>query len=392
MLKTLKDFNFQGKRVFVRCDFNVPIKEGKVLDDFKIQKTLQTIRYLRDNGAKIILSSHLGWPQEIKQKKERLKRYSLRPVKERLERLLGEKIRFSKDVLGNKPKKEIKKLKPGQILLLENLRFEKGEEKNDEEFTKSLAELGEVYINDAFPSCHRNHASVVGLPKLLPHFAGFSLKEEIEALVKVKENPEKPLVVIIGGVKISSKIEVIEEFLGKADHLLFGGKIANIILRVKGICIGRPWPAEDVVQKINKMSLTDPKFHLPVDVIVSPDKTGEIYTRQTGPGNIRKEESIFDIGPETIRNFINIIKEGKTIVWSGALGMAENENFRRGTEEVARAITRNHQAFSLVGGGDTVSLVKEFDLRDKFSHVSTGGSAMLAFLAGESLPGIEALK
>ncbi len=275
---------------------------------------------------------------------------------------------------------------------MENVRFHPEEKKIDPQFSKTLAGVGDVYINDAFPSCHRNHASVVGLPKLLPHFAGFSLKEEIEALVKVKENPEKPLVVIIGGVKISSKIEVIEEFLGKADHLLFGGKIANIILRVKGICIGRPWPAEDVVQKINKMSLTDPKFHLPVDVIVSPDKTGEIYTRQTGPGNIRKEESIFDIGPETIRNFINIIKEGKTIVWSGALGMAENENFRRGTEEVARAITRNHQAFSLVGGGDTVSLVKEFDLRDKFSHVSTGGSAMLAFLAGESLPGIEALK
>lgn len=376
----------------MRCDFNVPLKEGKVLDDFKIQKTLQTIRYLRDNGGKIILSSHLGWPQEIKQKKERLKRYSLKPVKERLERLLGEKIRFSEEVLGNKPKKEIKKLKPGQILLLENLRFEKGEEKNDENFAKELAKLADVYVGEAFGVSHRRHASLVTLPKLLPHFAGFSLKEEIEALTKVKENPEKPLVVIIGGVKISSKIKVIEEFLGKADHLLFGGKIANVILRVKGICIGRPWPPEDVVRKINKMNLTDPRFHLPIDVIASPDETGEIYTRQTGPGNIRKEESIFDIGPETINNFINIIKEGKTIVWSGALGMAENENFRRGTEEVAQAITRNHQAFSLVGGGDTVSLMKEFDLRDKFSHVSTGGSAMLAFLAGESLPGIEALR
>lgn len=376
----------------MRCDFNVPMEEGKVLDDFKIQRTLQTIRYLRDNGAKIILTSHLGRPQEIKQKKERLKCCSLKPVKERLERVLREKIRFPKEVLGGKPKKEIKKLKPGQILLLENLRFEKGEEKNDEKFAKELAKLADVYVGEAFGVSHRHHASVVTLPKLLPHFAGFLIREEIEALTKVKESPERPLIVIIGGLKISSKIRVIEEFLEKADHLLFGGKIANVILRVKGISIGKPWPSEDVVQKIGKINLTNPKLHLPVDVIVSPDKTGEIYTRQTGPGNIRKEESVFDVGPETIRNFIDIIKEGKTIVWSGTLGMAENENFKRGTEEVARAIARNHQAFTLVGGGDTVSLVKELDLRDKFSHVSTGGSAMLAFLAGESLPGIEALR
>lgn len=377
----------------MRCDFNVPIENGKVLDDFKIQKTLQTIKHLRDNGGKIILASHLGRPnQNQKLKIKNKKQYSLKPVKERLERLLGEKIRFSREVLGGKPKREMKKLKPGQILLLENLRFEKGEEKNDENFAKELAKLADVYLGEAFGVCHRRHASVVTLPQLLPHFAGFLLQQEIEALTNVKENPEKPLVVIIGGVKISSKIKVIEEFLGKADHLLFGGKIANVILRVKGICIGKPWPSEDIVQKISKMSLTDPKLHLPVDVVVSPDKTGEVYTRQTGAGNIRKEESIFDVGPETINNFINIIKEGKTIVWAGALGLAENENFRRGTEEVARAIARNHQAFTLVGGGDTVSLVKEFGLRDKFSHVSTGGSAMLAFLAGESLPGIEALR
>ena len=385
-MKTLKDFDFKDKKVLVRCDFNVPIRNGEILDDFRIQKTLPTINYLKQNKAKIILISHLDQPESQN------KKYSLKPIARSLEKLLGEKVKFLNACLGKKVKTKINKLKTGQILLLENLRFEKGEVENDEKFARALAELADLYVGEAFGVSHRNHASVASLPKLLPHFAGLLLENEVATLQKVKEGPARPLVIIIGGIKISSKIKVIESFLKKADHLLFGGQIANIILRVKGISIGKPWPTEGVVQKIEKMNLTDIKVHLPVDVVVSPDETGEIYIRETGPGNVRKEESVFDIGPETIRSFTNIINEGRTIVWSGPLGLAENKNFRKGSREIAQAIARNHQAFTLVGGGDTIFLLKEFNLRDKFSHISTGGGAMLAFLAGEKLPGIEALK
>lgn len=391
-MNSLKDFDFQNKKVLVRCDFNVPIKNGEILDDFRIQKALPTINYLKQNGAKIILLSHLGRPEESQKLKIRSQKYSLKPVAHKLEKLLREKVKFLNECLGKKVKRKIAKMKKGQIILLENLRFEKGEVANDERFAKELAELAEFYIGEAFGVSHRNHASIVSLPKLLPHCPGLLLGKEIEILQKLKENPLRPLVVIIGGIKISSKVKVIESFLKNADHLLFGGKIANVILRVKGISVGRPWPTEEVVQRIDKMNLTDTRIHLPVDVVVSPDETGEIYIRETGPGNVRKEESIFDIGPETIRSFTNIIKEAGTIVWVGPLGLAENKNFRKGSLGIAQAMARNHQAFTLVGGGDTVSLLKEFNLRDKFSHVSSGGGSMLSFLAGEKLPGIEALE
>lgn len=392
MFKTLKDFNFQNKRVLVRCDFNVPMKNGEILDDFKIKTALLTITHLKRVGAKVILMSHLGRPLQIKNKRKRLKKFTLKSVRQRLEHLLKEKVRFSKDITGKRVRKEIEKMKPGNILLLENLRFEKGEQENSTSFAKSLAELGEVYVNDAFPSCHRNHVSIAGLPKLLPHFAGANLEKEIEVLSRISQNPEPPLVVIIGGVKIASKIKVIEKFLKDADHLIFGGKIANIILRVKGICPGKPWPAEEIVKKIERLNLTDPKIHLPVDVVVSPDELGETYIRETGPGNVRKEESIFDVGEETIQAFGEIIKGAQTVFWSGTLGLVENENFSKGTKEIAQLIVRNHGAFKVVGGGDTIAFLRKINLLDRFSFVSTGGGAMLSFLAGEKLPGIEALK
>ena len=391
MLKTLKDYNFAGKKVLVRCDFNVPIENGRVVDDFKIQKSLQTIRYLKKAGAKIILLSHLGRPQQLKSKKERLKQYSLNPVKKRLEKLLGEEIGFSEEILGRKVKKQIDKLEEGKILLLENLRFEEGEKNNDENFAKSLADLADCYVLEAFGVSHRNHASIVTLPGFLPHFAGFELKKEIEALSQISQAPRRPLTVIIGGKKISSKIKVIEKFLGFSDHILFGGRVANTILTVKGICIGRPWPKDDAIKIINKINLTDPKIHLPVDVLVSPDKTGEIYIRESGPGSVRKDEEILDIGEGTITAFSEVIKNTQTLFWSGPLGYFENEKFAGGTQKIAQAAARK-KAFKIVGGGDTVRALKEFNVLDDFSFVSTGGGAMLAFLAGEKLPGIEALK
>jgi phosphoglycerate kinase len=386
MFNSLKDFNFQGKRVLLRCDFNVPIKDGKVLDDFRIKRTLPTLLYLKKSGAKIILLSHLGRPST------KTKKFSLAPVASKLEELLKEKVKFSKTCISKKLKKEIKKLKPGEILLLENLRFEKGEEANDENFAKSLAELGDVYVSEAFSVVHRNHASVAILPKLLPHFVGFDFLKEIEVLSQVLENPQHPLVVIIGGTKIASKIKIAERFLKIADHLLLGGYLAHIILRVKGICIGKPWPEEEVVKIIKNLDLTNPKLHLPVDVIVSPDQTGEIYTRQTSLGSVRKEEEIFDIGKETIQSFREILKPAKTIFWAGPLGYCEREKFSQGTKQVAEIVVRNYEAYKVVGGGDTISALRKFNLLDKFSFVSTGGGAMLAFLAGKKLPGLEALK
>lgn len=392
MFRSLKDFNFHNKRVLVRCDFNAPIKNGKVSDDFRIQRALPIINYLKEAGAKIILLSHLGRPWDVKSKGERIKKYTLKPVQQKLEELLKEEIGFSKKIVGRGAEKAAQRVKNGKILLLENLRFEKGEEKNDKEFAKSLAELGNCFIEEAFSVCHRVHASIAALPKLLPCFVGLELEKEIEVLSGISQNPARPLVGIIGGVKIASKIKVIKECLETADHLLIGGRIANIILRVKGICIGKPWPEEPIVKEIKKLSLTDPKLHLPIDALASPDQTGEIYIRETGPGSVRKEESIFDIGRETIQTFGDIIKSAKTIFWSGPLGLAENEKFNSGTKEIGRIIVRNHAAFKVVGGGDTIAILKEFNLLDKFSYVSTGGSAMLALLAREKLPGIEALK
>lgn len=385
-MKSLADFDFQNKRVIVRCDFNTPIKDGKVFDDFRIKEVIPTINHLTENEAKVILISHLGQP------KKRDSDYSLKPVALKLEELLNKNVKFLNDCQGSKIEKEIKKMKPGQIVLLENLRFYPGEKQNDLKFAQALAKLGDIYISEAFSVSHRNHASIAFLPKLMPSGIGFLFGREIMALAKIKENPARPLVVIIGGIKISSKIKVIERFLSKADHLLLGGKIANIILRVKGICLGKPWPEEDVVKIIEKLKLTDTKIHLPIDVIVSPNESGEVYVRETGPGSVRKEEGIFDIGPETIQTFKRIIEEGKTIIWSGALGMAENEKFRQGTKSIAEAIARNHQAFKVAGGGDTTKLLNQFGLSEKFSYISTGGGAMLNYLAGEKMPGIEALK
>ncbi len=391
-MNSLKNSNLQAKRVLVRCDFNVPIKNGKVLDDFKIQRTLETISFLKKAGAKIILTSHLGSPLKTERKKQRLKEFSLKPVQKKLQDLLKEKIRFSKRCIKRKAKKEIKRLKNGQILILENLRFEKGEKENNEKFAKELAKLGDVYINEAFSTCHRNHASIVFLPKLLPHFVGLNFEKEIEVLSRISQNPKHPLVVIIGGIKIASKIGVIKKFLEVCDHLLLGGKIVNNILTVKGISIGKPWPEEKVVEIIKKINLTDPKVHLPIDVLVSPDISGEVYVRNTGPGSVRKDEGIFDIGIETINTFSEIIKQAQTIFWSGPLGVFENEKFEKGTQEIAKIIGESKDAFTVAGGGDTVRALKKFNLLDNFSFVSTGGSAMLAFLTGEKLPGIEALR
>ena len=277
-------------------------------------------------------------------------------------------------------------------MLLENLRFHSGEESNDLEFARQLADLGDIYVNDAFGTCHRKHASIVGIPKFLPSFAGLLLKKELDAFSKVVLNPSRPLVVIIGGAKIESKIKVIKYFLKNSDHLLIGGKIANSILIVKGVLLGRPWPDEEVVEEIKKFDLTSPNLHLPVDVLASPTETGKYGTRVSAPGRVRKDELLLDIGPETIKMFSKIISSASTIIWAGPMGFFENPLFEKGTREIAEAIIKNQKAFKVAGGGDTISALRKFHLEEWFNHISTGGGAMLGFLAGEELPGISALE
>jgi phosphoglycerate kinase len=385
-MKTLKDFDFNDKRTIVRCDFNVPIKDKKVADNFRIKEILPTINYLIEEKAKIILISHLNSP------KGKDKRYSLKIIAKELKELLGKEVKFLNDCKGKEVENQVNKLKQGEVVLLENLRFYPEEEKNDISFAKSLAKLGDIYISEAFGVCHRKHASIDTLPRLIPSGIGFLFGREITSLSRIRENPDRPFVVIIGGAKISSKLKMVEKFLPKADYILLGGKIANVILTVKGICLSRAWPEEDIVKIVEKIELTDSKIYLPVDVLVSPhEKTGE-YIRETGPALVRKEEGIFDIGPETIEIFEKIIKQAKTIIWAGALGLAENEKFSKGTKAIAKAISRNYDAFSIAGGGDTMKFLNQFALADSFSYTSTGGGAMLNYLAKQEMPGIEALK
>lgn len=391
-MKTLKDFNFKNKRVLVRCDFNVPLDEKRaILDDFRIIESIPTIEYLRKKGAKIILMSHLGRP-----KGKVVESLRLTPVQKRLMEYLNLSVIKVPDCIGKETKEKIEAMSSGEILLLENLRFHKEEEEGEENFAKELSKLGDIYINDAFGACHRNHASIVGIPKYLPSGAGLLLEKEIKILSRVIDRPLRPLIAIIGGVKIATKIKVIEKFLKMADHLLLGGEIANAVLETKGIIVGKPLPEPEVIKKIEKIDLTDPKLHLPIDGIISlaDIKTGlkEGYFRKGALGQIRKEEKAYDIGPETIKIFSEIIKNAKMIIFSGPLGMYENEKFEKGTREIANIITRNYSAFKITGGGDTISALNKFDLIDKFDHVSTGGGAMLEFLAEEKLPGIEVLK
>ncbi len=344
-MKKIEDFNFKGKKVLVRCDFNVPLSNlGKILDDFRIRQTLPTIQYLLKRGAKVILMSHLGRP------KGREKKYSLKPIAKRLEQLLKKKVKFLNNCVGPKVQSEIEKTKPKEIILLENLRFYQEEEENEENFAQQLAKLGDIFINEAFSACHRNHASVVGLTKYLPAGAGFLLEKEVEVLTKIMKNPKKPLLVLIGGSKVEDKAKVVKRFSARADFLLVGNLVANEI-NGKKIKIKKP--------------------------------TRTIFPLDGGING--------DIGQKTIKAFKEKIFQAKTIFWAGPLGKIEEEKFQRGTREIAKAIIESDN-FSIVGGGETIEFLNKIGLIKKFDYVSIGGGAMLAFLAGEKLPGLVALK
>ena len=387
-MKSLREIDLKGKRVLVRADFNVFLDEHeKIIDDFRIKQTLPTIEYLIKQGARTILIAHLGRPQPS----DAREKFSLRPVGQRLTDLLGKEVKFIEDCLGGKVAKEANGLSNGEILLLENLRFYPAEEQGDENFAKQLASLAEVYVNDAFGVCHRAHASVVAIAKFLPGYAGFLLEKEVENLTRLRDKPDYPLCVVIGGVKISTKIKLIQNFLNKADDIILGGALANTVLHAKGLAVGKSIIEETMATEIQKLEITTTKLHLPVDAIWCADKN-RVETCHSGPvGFTQKDDSILDIGPDTEKLYGRIIKAAKMIIWNGPMGLFEIESFARGTKAVAEAIIGS-SAYSIAGGGETVAYLSELGLTEKFSFISTGGGAMMEFLAGEKLPGIEALE
>lgn len=380
-MKKLQDFNFKEKIVLVRCDFNVPLsKDGKILDDFRIKMALPTIKYLMKEKARVVLISHL----ETKRGKLSLKHLLLI-----LEELLGQKVKFLSDYLKENARKEIEKIKPGQVVLLENIRFQRGEKEDDASLARKISKLGDIFVNEAFSVCHRKHASIVGLPKNLPKAGGFLLEKEVDVFSNLLKKPKRPFVAIIGGIKIGTKIKTILNILKIADHLILGSKIGEAIFSQKGIIVGREFTEVKLIEKID---LTNPKIHLPLDGVIALKNLKEGYLRKGGLGTLRKEEDVFDIGPESIKIFKEVIKLARTILWNGPLGMYEDKRFEEGTKTIADAIVRNYSAFKIAGGGETVSAINVFGLADKFDFLSTGGGAMLEFLAGEKLPGVEALE
>ena len=401
-MKRVEQMEVEGKRVLVRCDFNVPIdKEGNVIDDIRIRKSALTIGHLIQKGAKVIVMSHLGNPKYQKRIDEGFsflqkifkKRPdgSLYPIKEHLSLAIKRPVDFIDDCIGSKVKSRIDKMEKGDVLLLENLRFYKEEKENSMDFARRLASLADIYINDAFSVSHRNHASVASVSRFIPSAGGMLLQSEVNFLSWVKDNAKRPITVIIGGAKIKSKISAISYFLKNADHLILGGKIANTVLVARNISIGQPAPEEEVLRIVEENDFTSPKVHIPVDVIVSPDPYGSEYTREIAPGQVRKDEDIFDIGSETVKMYADIIKESKTIIWVGPLGLFEERKFEMGTREVADRMIRNHGALRIVGGGDTISALAKFELLDKMDHYSCGGGALLAYVSKSPMPGLEGL-
>lgn len=379
--------NLSGKKVLVRNDFNITIDEnGKVLGDFRIRASLPTIQFLLKNKAKIILMAHFGRPEG-----QIVESMSLAPIAKILSDYLGISIKKAPDCIGYEVEKLVNKMKEGEVLLLENLRFHAGEEANDEEFAKSLAKLGELYIDDAFGASHRAHASIVGITKYLPSYAGLLLQKEVETLSRVLEKPERPLTVVIGGAKISTKIKLIREYLKRAEHIILGGALANTVLHAQGLAIGKSLIETEAVDDVKKLEITDIKLHLPVDVVVSTDKTGKAENRVSAVGKIEPDELILDIGPETEKIFDSVIHASRMVIWNGPMGLFEVDAFSHGTIAMAESVS-SCPCFSIVGGGEITSFLEETGMIDKFSHVSTGGGAMMEFLAGDKLPGIEALE
>ncbi|MBR6033362.1 MAG: phosphoglycerate kinase [Clostridia bacterium] len=389
--KTVRDIDVKGKKVLVRCDFNVPQDEtGAITDNRRIVAALPTISYLLENNAKVILCSHLGRPKgEVNPK------YSLRPVADELSRLLGREVKLANDVVGESARSLAANLQEGEIVLLENVRYEAGEEKNDEELSKALASLAEVYVNDAFGTAHRAHSSTTGVASYLPAVSGFLIEKELEFLGSSLENPERPFVAILGGAKVSDKIGVIEKLLDKVDTLIIGGGMAFTFLKSQGHQIGKSICEDDKLdlarELLAKAQSNGVKLLLPVDTHVATDYSNDVEDKWVESVEIPEGWEGLDIGPESIKLFEDALKGAKTVVWNGPLGVCEFSKFKTGTYEIAK-ILANLDATTIIGGGDSAAAIEKMGLSDKMTHISTGGGASLEFLEGKKLPGIEALQ
>ena len=379
--KTVADVDVRGKRVLMRVDFNVPIEDGRITDDRRIVQALPTIKNVLDRGGRLVLMSHLGRPKGGPEPK-----FSLKPVAARLSQLLAKDVKFIDDCIGPKVEKAVMDLKDGEALLLENLRFHKEEEKNDPNFARQLAKLGDMYVNDAFGTAHREHASTFGAPQAMqgkPRVIGFLVQKELKFLGEAVSNPKRPFVAILGGAKVSDKIKVIEQLLSKADSLLIGGAMAYTFFLAQGKQVGKSLVEHDKVELAARLlTKAGGKIKLPVDTVVAaePSKTAQCKVVE---GNIPSDMEGLDIGPKTRENYKTEIARAKTIVWNGPMGMFEKKPFAEGTRVIAQAVadaTARNGAVSVIGGGDSAAAIEQMGLADKVSHVSTGGGAALEFL------------
>ena len=388
--KTVRDVEVAGHKVLVRVDFNVPIENGEVIDDTRIRAALPTIRYLADHNARVILCSHLGRPKDASDSQ-----YSLKPICSTLSRLLGREVIFADGDLSTEVLDEVNNMSDGEVIMLENLRYYPGEKDKDPEFTRQLAALADIYVNDAFGTAHRDHASTAGVAELLPAISGFLLAREVEMLTDTLANPEKPFVGILGGSKVSDKIGVIHKLLDTCDCLLIGGGMAFTFIAAKGLSVGDSLVEQEWIDEARKMlekaQATGCELMLPIDLVVAPEIADDATTFIVGREEIPAGLMGLDIGPATVAKFQVEIERAKTIYWNGPMGVFEVESFASGTREISKAVARNNRAVSVIGGGDSVAALKKFGYEDKVTFISTGGGASMKLVEGSTLPGLEAL-
>ncbi len=386
-IRSLRDAALAGKRVLLRVDFNVPIADGRVGDDTRVRASLPTIQFILNQGAAVVLVSHLGRPKG--QPRDDLR---MRPLAAHLSLLLGRPVSYAADVVGPEAQRLASSLQPGNLLLVENVRFEAGEERNDTDFARALAGLGDVFVNDAFGTAHRAHASTVGVAKLLPAYAGLLMERELEVLGRLLDRPERPFVAILGGAKVSDKLGVMLHLLDRVDGLLVGGGMANTFLLAQGRDVGASLAERDLQDQAREIlaqaAAKDVELALPVDAVVAPslDEDGTVRPSDSIPAN----QAIFDIGPATAARFVDHINRAATVFWNGPMGVFERPGFAGGTEAVARAVA-SARATTVVGGGDSIAAIEHLGLADQIDHVSTGGGASLELLEGKTLPGVAVL-
>ena len=389
--KTIKDIDLKGKKVFVRCDFNVPLDEnGNITDNRRIEAALPTIKYLLEQNCKIILASHLGRPKgEVNPK------FSLKPVANELSKLLGKEIKLAEDVVGPSAKELTSNVKEGEIVLLENVRFDAREEKNDESLSKEFASMAEIFVNDAFGTAHRAHSSTAGIAEFLPAVSGFLIEKELEFLGSALENPQRPFIAILGGAKVSDKLGVIESLLEKVDTLIIGGGMAYTFFKSIGYSVGKSICELDKLdlakELMEKAKQKNVKLVLPIDNVIAKEIAPDTENKVIDSDNIPDEWEGLDIGPKTVELFKEELKDAKTIIWNGPVGFSEYEIFANGTRSIAQALAEKEDAVTIIGGGDSAAAIEKMGLSDKMTHISTGGGASLEFLEGKKLPGIECL-